>query len=312
MADDEMLMMAPGRLAAIMARAAACAHKKPPLRLTPSTRSHSSSWRARNSERGNTPALFTRMSGGPSAVAAVATKARTSALRATSPLTVVVLRPRPRTSSATRPAAAASSVKYSPDSAPARAVETVAPDVGPSPRHRHRDRAADPLLRARDERDLSRKPHVRPPVSTRNRVPPAIIGGRTTMPRKPTDVTMKTFRAGEVIFREGDPPRDEAYMVHLGRVEVRKQVGNEQRVLHVMRKGELLGELGLFGKSRRSATAVALEPVTLMVIPARKLDQLVRTNPALAVAIIRDLSLKLLATNELLAEEGRRRTRGAR
>jgi CRP/FNR family transcriptional regulator, cyclic AMP receptor protein len=132
------------------------------------------------------------------------------------------------------------------------------------------------------------------------------------MPRKPTDVTMKTFRAGEVIFREGDPPRDEAYMLHLGRVEVRKQVGNEQRVLHVMRKGELLGELGLFGKSRRSATAVALEPVTLMVIPARKLDQLVRTNPPLAVAIIRDLSLKLLATNELLAEEGRRRTRGAR
>lgn len=132
------------------------------------------------------------------------------------------------------------------------------------------------------------------------------------MPRKPTDVTMKTFRAGEVIFREGDPPRDEAYMLHLGRVEVRKQVGNEQRVLHVMMKGELLGELGLFGKSRRSATAVALEPVTLMVIPARKLDQLVRTNPALAVAIIRDLSLKLLATNELLAEEGRRRTRGAR
>ena len=132
------------------------------------------------------------------------------------------------------------------------------------------------------------------------------------MPRKATDVSMKTFRAGEVIFREGDPPRDEAYMVHLGRVEVRKQVGNEQRVLHVMGKGELLGELGLFGKSRRSATAVALEPVTLMVIPARKLDQLVRTNPALAVAIIRDLSLKLLATNELLAEEGRRRTRGAR
>jgi CRP/FNR family transcriptional regulator, cyclic AMP receptor protein len=127
------------------------------------------------------------------------------------------------------------------------------------------------------------------------------------MPRKPTDVTLRTFRPGEVIFREGDPPRDEAYMVHLGRVEVRKQVGDEQRVLRVMVKGELLGELGLFGKSPRSATAVALEPVTLMVIPAKKLDQLVRTNPALAVAIIRDLALKLLATNELLVAEGRRR-----
>ena len=67
--------------------------------------------------------------------------------------------------------------------------------------------------------------------------------------------------------REGDPPRDEAYMLHLGRVEVRKRVGDEQRVLRVMKKGELLGELGLFGKSPRSATAVALEPVTLVVIP---------------------------------------------
>ena len=126
------------------------------------------------------------------------------------------------------------------------------------------------------------------------------------MPRKPADVTIRTFRAGEVIFREGDPPRDEAYMVHLGRIEVRKRVGDEERVLRVMVKGELLGELGLFGKSPRSATAVALEPVTLVVIPARKLDQLVRSNPALAVAIIRDLSLKLLATNELLVAEGRR------
>lgn len=132
------------------------------------------------------------------------------------------------------------------------------------------------------------------------------------MPRKPSDVTIRTFRAGEIIFREGDPPRDEAYMVHQGRVEVRKQVGDEERVLHVMVKGELLGELGLFGKSPRSATAMALEPVTLVVIPARKLDQLVRTNPALAVAIIRDLSRKLLATDELLAEEGRRRARRAR
>jgi CRP-like cAMP-binding protein len=132
------------------------------------------------------------------------------------------------------------------------------------------------------------------------------------MPRKPSDVTTRTFRAGEIIFREGDPPRDEAYMVHQGRVEVRKQVGDEERVLHVMVKGELLGELGLFGKSPRSATAVALESVTLVVIPARKLDQLVRTNPALAVAIIRDLSLKLLATDALLAEEGRRRARRAR
>jgi len=129
------------------------------------------------------------------------------------------------------------------------------------------------------------------------------------MNRKPGSVQTRTFRAGEVIFREGDAPRDEAFLVHAGRVEVRKKVGDEERLLRTFVKGELLGELGLFtGGSPRSATAVAAEAVTLVIIPAKRLNHLVRTNPTLAVAIIRDLSAKLLATNRLLAAEGERRS----
>lgn len=126
--------------------------------------------------------------------------------------------------------------------------------------------------------------------------------------RKPASLLTRAFRAGEVIFREGDDPRDEAYLVHAGRVAVHKKVGDEQRLLRTYVKGELLGELGLFGGSPRSATAVAAEPVTLMVIPGKRLHHLVRTNPTLAVAIIRDLAVKLLATNALLAAEGERRS----
>lgn len=127
------------------------------------------------------------------------------------------------------------------------------------------------------------------------------------MSRKPANVQIRTFRAGEVIFREGDAHRDEAFLVHVGRVEVRKKVGDEERLLRIYGKGELLGELGLFtGGSPRSATAVAAEAVTLVVIPATQLDHLVRTNPTLAVAIIHDLSAKLLATNRLLVAEGER------
>ena len=86
----------------------------------------------------------------------------------------------------------------------------------------------------------------------------------TATSRKPRSVQTRAFRAGEVIFREG----------------------------------ELLGELGLFtGGSPRSATAVAAEPVTLVVILAKQPDYLVRTKPTRAMAIIRDLSAKLRATN---------------
>jgi len=126
----------------------------------------------------------------------------------------------------------------------------------------------------------------------------------TATSREPGTVQSRTFRAGDVIFREGEESRHEAFLVHAGRVEVRKKVGDEDRVLWTYGKGELLGELGLFaGGAPRSATAVAIEPVTLLVIPARRLTSLVRTNPTLAVAIIKDLSAKLLATNQLLVAE---------
>lgn len=117
----------------------------------------------------------------------------------------------------------------------------------------------------------------------------------------------RVYSTGDVIFREGDDPREECFLVHQGRVEIRKRVGDEDRVLAVAGKGELIGELGLFGHSPRSASAVAVSPVTVVVIPGKRLHHLVRTNPALAVALIRDLALKLLATDELLAAEGRRR-----
>jgi CRP-like cAMP-binding protein len=79
--------------------------------------------------------------------------------------------------------------------------------------------------------------------------------------RKPPSIQTRALRAGDVVFREGDDPRGEAFLVHAGRVEVRKKVGGEERLLWTYGKGELLGELGLFaGGAPRSATAVRRSP----------------------------------------------------
>src|SRR5262249_12127648 len=66
------------------------------------------------------------------------------------------------------------------------------------------------------------------------------------------------------------------------------------------------GEFALFRNAPRAATAIAAEPVTLMVLPANRLDHMVRTNPALANALIRDL------VNRMLAAEDRAREAEAR
>jgi CRP-like cAMP-binding protein len=100
----------------------------------------------------------------------------------------------------------------------------------------------------------------------------------------------RTFDTGDVIFRQGDAASGEAYLVHDGAVEVRKSEDGEERILRKLGKGDLLGEVALFRSAPHSATATAIEPVTLLVIPEQRLEDMVRTNPQLALALIRQLA----------------------
>lgn len=111
-------------------------------------------------------------------------------------------------------------------------------------------------------------------------------------------IPTRRFPAGEVIFREGEEHRDEAFVVHAGTVEIRKTLGGAERRLRVLGKGELFGELALFRDTPHSASAIALEPVTVLVIPAPRLEMMVRERPALAVALIRQLANRLREVEE--------------
>jgi CRP-like cAMP-binding protein len=126
------------------------------------------------------------------------------------------------------------------------------------------------------------------------------------MSRQIGDIPTRTFNPGEVIFHEGDDPKGEAFMLHIGKVEIKKLIAGEQRLLTTIGKGELLGELALFRNAPRSATAIAAEAVTLMVIPANRLDHMVRSNPALAAALIKDLANRMLRAEEVARDAEKR------
>lgn len=123
------------------------------------------------------------------------------------------------------------------------------------------------------------------------------------MNRQVEDVPVRTFRPGDVIFRQGDPASGEAYLVHQGTVEVKSRVDGEERLLRILRHGDLLGEVALFRDGAHSATAVALELVMLLVIPADRLERIVRTSPELAIALIRQLA-RMAAREDGSAEHG--------
>jgi len=100
----------------------------------------------------------------------------------------------------------------------------------------------------------------------------------------------RTFGPGDVVFRQGDAAAREAYMVQKGKIEVRKNVDGQDRLLKILGEGDLLGEVALFRDAPHSATAVAVEPATLLVIPADRLENMVRSHPGLAIALIRQLA----------------------
>jgi CRP/FNR family cyclic AMP-dependent transcriptional regulator len=127
------------------------------------------------------------------------------------------------------------------------------------------------------------------------------------MSRQIGDVPTRTFKAGDVIFREGDLANNEAYLVHDGQVDVSKRFGDEERVLRRLGKGDLLGEIALFRSGPRSASAVATGPVTMIVIPAHRLEHMVRSNPSLAMALIKELASRMLEAEDRLAQQAQQR-----
>ena len=104
------------------------------------------------------------------------------------------------------------------------------------------------------------------------------------------DLPNETFEAGDVIFREGDDSKNEAYLIHKGAVEVRRQADGEERVLNTLGKGDLLGEVALFRDGPHSVTAVAIDQVVLIPISAHRLEGMVIANPKLAIELIRQLA----------------------
>jgi CRP/FNR family cyclic AMP-dependent transcriptional regulator len=113
---------------------------------------------------------------------------------------------------------------------------------------------------------------------------------------------------GKAIFEEGDGG-DEMYIIHEGSVRV---MLNKQRTdgsfapttINMLYQGQCFGEMILLNSAVRSATVVAVEPTTLIVIREPEFRQLCESNPRIGYVVIRnlaqDLAYKLRSSNLLL------------
>ncbi len=109
------------------------------------------------------------------------------------------------------------------------------------------------------------------------------------------------FEAGETIFKEGDLGT-EMYIVHEGKVGILKELPGEQRLLAVLEKGDFFGEMAILEDLPRTASARAETAATVLLINGSTFDQMLRSNPEIAVRMMRKLSGRLRETDRILRE----------
>jgi len=88
-----------------------------------------------------------------------------------------------------------------------------------------------------------------------------------------------SLRAGDALFREGDPPTT-AFLIESGEIEVTMLRGGERVTLSRLGPGDLLGEMAVIDDAPRTATALALTECLLFPIDRAQIgERLATTDP---------------------------------
>jgi CRP/FNR family transcriptional regulator, cyclic AMP receptor protein len=104
-----------------------------------------------------------------------------------------------------------------------------------------------------------------------------------------------SFKAGDVIFREGDNALD-LFVIKSGQVRI--QIGN--RTVAELAPDTIFGEMALIDDEPRSATAVAATDVELVAVSEKQFLFLVSQTPYFALKVMRTLAQRLRMTNKTL------------
>ncbi|MGN6748979.1 MAG: Crp/Fnr family transcriptional regulator [Xanthobacteraceae bacterium] len=108
-------------------------------------------------------------------------------------------------------------------------------------------------------------------------------------------VPARDFKAGDVIFREGEPAQ-ELFIVQSGEVEIR--LGN--RLLETLPQYSIFGEMALIDNAPRSATAIAATDARLVAVSEKQFLFLISNTPYFALNVMRVMARRLRAANSAL------------
>jgi CRP/FNR family cyclic AMP-dependent transcriptional regulator len=110
------------------------------------------------------------------------------------------------------------------------------------------------------------------------------------------------FEAGAVLVQEGEHG-DAFYLIESGRISLRVSTpAGEVSTLSVLGAGQAFGEMALVGDRPRTATAIALEPVTTRTMSRELFGALRRRHPGVDSLLVDILASRVDRLSRQLAE----------
>ena len=92
--------------------------------------------------------------------------------------------------------------------------------------------------------------------------------------------------AGDIVFREGDPPTS-AFLVESGQIEILTQQEGVPLVLSVLGPGDLLGEMAVIDDAPRTATARALTESRLIEVDRTQINERIDASDPIVRALLK-------------------------
>ena len=111
-------------------------------------------------------------------------------------------------------------------------------------------------------------------------------------------MTMKKVfvRSGEALFEEGDEA-NAAYLIEVGAIDISTGKGDARRLLAVLRRGDIVGEMAIIDGLPRSATATAVGDAVLAEVSKETILERMKQGDDIVVHLLSVLISRLRAAN---------------
>jgi len=102
----------------------------------------------------------------------------------------------------------------------------------------------------------------------------------------------RVYKKDEIIFCEHEPG-ETFYLIQAGKVRLVKNTGEFERTIDILNPPEMFGEMAILENSPRTATAIAIDKVTVLEFNTQNFEILMNSNPQIAFRLLRIFSKRI-------------------